>query len=54
MNSNGPVVIIEDDIDDQQMLQEVFKKLGYGNPVLVFFKLCTCFGTGIPLLWMLA
>ena len=36
MNSNGPVIIIEDDIDDQQMLKEVFQKLGYGNELLFF------------------
>lgn len=36
MNTNGPVVIIEDDLDDQYILQEVFKKLGHQNEVLFF------------------
>src|SRR6476469_2118223 len=36
MNSKGPVIIIEDDVDDQEVLQEVFKKLDYGNEVLFF------------------
>lgn len=31
MNSNGPVIIIEDDMDDQDLLVEVFQKLGYPN-----------------------
>jgi CheY-like chemotaxis protein len=37
MNKNGPVIIIEDDEDDQLMLEEIFKSLGYNNEV-VFFK----------------
>jgi CheY-like chemotaxis protein len=37
MNSKGPVIIIEDDVDDQDVLQEVFKKLDYPNEIL-FFK----------------
>ncbi len=36
MNSNGPVIIIEDDADDQEMLQEVFDKLAYENKVVFF------------------
>jgi CheY-like chemotaxis protein len=36
MNSNGPVIVIEDDIDDKELLEEVFQKLGYPNK-LVFF-----------------
>ena len=36
MNKNGPVIIIEDDIDDQQFLKAVFKKLDYPNEVLFF------------------
>lgn len=36
MNKNGPVVIIEDDEDDQFILSEVFKRLAYNNE-LVFF-----------------
>ena len=36
MNSNGPVIIIEDDIDDKEMLELVFQKLGYPNQLLFF------------------
>ncbi len=36
MNSNGPVIIIEDDIDDKEILEEVFQKLGYPNELLFF------------------
>ena len=36
-NKNGPIVIIEDDEDDQQILDEIFKKLDYKNKI-VFFK----------------
>ena len=37
MNKNGPVVVIEDDLDDQEILTQVFKELDYSNPVC-FFK----------------
>lgn len=36
MNKSGPVVIIEDDEDDQFILSEVFKKLNYENEVVFF------------------
>ena len=36
MNSDGHVVIIEDDADDKEMLEEVFEKLGYINKLLFF------------------
>jgi CheY-like chemotaxis protein len=36
MNRNGPVIIIEDDIDDQDILQQVFHKLGYPNEIIFF------------------
>jgi CheY-like chemotaxis protein len=36
MNRNGPVIIIEDDEDDQQLFAEAFKKLGYPNELLFF------------------
>jgi CheY-like chemotaxis protein len=36
MNKRGPIVIIEDDIDDQDILSEIFKELNYKNE-LVFF-----------------
>jgi CheY-like chemotaxis protein len=36
MNSNGPVIVIEDDADDQEILKEVFEKLGYSNEICFF------------------
>ena len=36
MNKNGPVIIIEDDEDDQFLLEEVFKTLNYSNEILYF------------------
>lgn len=36
MHSNGPVIVIEDDIDDREMLEEVFHQLGYTNELLFF------------------
>ena len=37
MNKSGPIIIIEDDIDDQEILVEIFKDLDYKNN-LVFFR----------------
>jgi CheY-like chemotaxis protein len=36
MNKNGPVIIIEDDVDDQLILKEIFEKLDYPNEVIFF------------------
>lgn len=36
MNYNGPVIVIEDDADDQEILEEVFKKLNYKNEIIFF------------------
>lgn len=36
MNQNGPVIIIEDDVDDQELLTLVFKDLGYKNEICFF------------------
>ena len=36
MNRNGPVIIIEDDEDDQDLLKLVFKKLEYVNELHFF------------------
>lgn len=36
MNKNGPVIVIEDDLDDQEILREIFKKLKYSNEVILF------------------
>ena len=37
LNKNGPVIIIEDDEDDQGFLTEIFQKLNYQNKILFFF-----------------
>jgi CheY-like chemotaxis protein len=34
MNREGPIVIIEDDIDDQELLEMVFKELGFPNEIV--------------------
>ena len=36
MNRLGPVIIIEDDQDDQDLISDAFKKLGYGNEICFF------------------
>lgn len=36
MNKTGPIIIIEDDIDDQDFLSEVFKELNYENEIVFF------------------
>lgn len=36
MNRNGPVIVIEDDTDDQDLLKEIFKKLDYPNEIIFF------------------
>jgi CheY-like chemotaxis protein len=36
MNKNGPVIIIEDDLDDQDFLTEIFQKLNYPNKIIFF------------------
>jgi CheY-like chemotaxis protein len=36
MNKNGPVVIIEDDLDDQEFLSIIFKNLNYSNKLIFF------------------
>ena len=36
MNKGGPIIVIEDDIDYQEILSEVFKELKYPNPILFF------------------
>lgn len=35
-NTNGPVIVIEDDADDRMLLDEVFRKLKYPNRILFF------------------
>ena len=36
MNKDGPVIIIEDDPDDQEILKTVFRKLDYKNELIFF------------------
>lgn len=36
MNKKGPIIVIEDDADDQELLVEIFQKLGYGNKIIYF------------------
>ena len=36
MNKSGPVIIIEDDADDQEFLTDVFRKLNYPNKIVFF------------------
>jgi CheY-like chemotaxis protein len=37
VNKNGPVIVIEDDFDDQEFLTEIFQKLNYHNKILFFY-----------------
>jgi CheY-like chemotaxis protein len=39
MPKNGPIIIVEDDHDDQEMLKEVFEELHFPN-LLRFFSSC--------------
>jgi DNA-binding NtrC family response regulator len=36
MNKRGPIVIIEDDVDDQDILTEIFEELSYNNKLIFF------------------
>lgn len=36
MNKTGPIIIIEDDQDDQEMLAEIFQELNYKNQLIFF------------------
>lgn len=36
MNKTGPIIVIEDDVDDQEILEEIFHKLGYMNKIIFF------------------
>ncbi|HKG67754.1 MAG TPA: response regulator [Segetibacter sp.] len=36
MIKSGPIVIIEDDLDDQEILGEIFKRLNYSNKIIFF------------------
>ena len=36
MTKTGPIIVIEDDIDDKEILMEIFEKLDYKNEILFF------------------
>lgn len=36
MNKKGPIIIIEDDTDDQDVLAEIFEELNYSNKLIFF------------------
>ncbi len=36
MNKTGPIIFIEDDLDDQEILSEIFKELNYKNELIFF------------------
>jgi CheY-like chemotaxis protein len=36
MNRRGPIIVIEDDLDDQEVLQDAFQELGYKNEIIFF------------------
>ncbi len=36
MNKNGAIIIVEDDTDDQEMFNLVFKELSYKNEIIFF------------------
>lgn len=36
MNKTGPIIVIEDDEDDQEILFEVFEQLEYKNEIIFF------------------
>lgn len=36
MNKQGPIIIIEDDADDRDILQQIFTELAYRNEIVFF------------------
>ena len=36
MNKKGPIIVVEDDLDDQHILTQVFNELAYANEVKFF------------------
>ena len=36
MNKGGPIIIIEDDLDDQEILTDIFNELDYKNKIIFF------------------
>ena len=41
MNKSGPIIIIEDDVDDQDILTDIFKELNYSNKLIFFWRQST-------------
>ncbi len=35
MSKNGPIILVDDDTDDQEILQEVLKDLGVQNKIII-------------------
>ena len=36
MNKGGPIIIIEDDLDDQEIFHAIFEELNYKNEIIFF------------------
>jgi CheY-like chemotaxis protein len=36
MNKTGPIIVIEDDLDDQEIMEEIFGRLNYKNKIVYF------------------
>jgi CheY-like chemotaxis protein len=36
MNKTGPIIVIEDDLDDQEIMEEIFDRLNYKNKIVYF------------------
>ena len=36
MSKSGPIIVIDDDLEDQMILHEIFKNLNYPNEVIFF------------------
>lgn len=36
MKKSGPIIVIEDDLEDQQLLDEIFRNLNFDNKVIFF------------------
>ena len=47
MKKSGPIIVIEDDIEDQQLLDEIFKNLNFPNKIIFFSLKITCFCEGL-------
>ncbi|HTE25502.1 response regulator [Flavitalea sp.] len=36
MNKSGPIIVIEDDLDDKEILDEIFNELNFENKIIFF------------------